>query len=127
MKRINDIEFAKLKTEPRKYKCVDNFERRPAHALLSGYGTRAPDGTLEKLVCYAAPIISLDLTFEQRDHRYESHLELKVGMLVVLLVNLSIGSGLVNGSQGTIVGFESFWKEADGEKSDMERILGGYI
>jgi len=37
--------------------------------------------------------------------------ELKEGMLVVLLVNLDINAGLVNGSQGKIVGFEKYSPE----------------
>lgn len=43
-----------------------------------------------------------------KDHRYEEQVELKQGMLVILLVNLEFEAGLVNGSQGRIVGFEEY-------------------
>jgi ATP-dependent DNA helicase PIF1 len=43
-----------------------------------------------------------------KDHRYEEVIELKVGMLVILLCNLSFSDGLVNGSQGKIIGFEAY-------------------
>lgn len=46
-----------------------------------------------------------------RDHRYEREIRLKKGMLVVLLYNLDLGSGLVNGSQGTIQRFEDYDNE----------------
>lgn len=42
----------------------------------------------------------------QKDHRFDEDVELKVGMLVILLVNLDFTTGLVNGSQGRIIGFE---------------------
>jgi ATP-dependent DNA helicase PIF1 len=48
-----------------------------------------PDGPLEAL----------------KDHRLEEEVKLKEGMLVILLTNLDFTTGLVNGSQGRIVGF----------------------
>ncbi|KAF9736666.1 ATP-dependent DNA helicase PIF1 [Paraphaeosphaeria minitans] len=102
VKRINDAEFKKLRTEPRVYHSIDNFEQQNHHGVLQVYNTRAADGTLVKL----------------SEHRYESHLELKQGMLVVLLANISIAEGLVNGSQGTIVGFQNFWDTKADSKSD---------
>jgi len=44
----------------------------------------------------------------QSDHRYEAELEFKMYMRVVLLHNLAPALGLVNGSQGIIVGMESY-------------------
>ena len=41
------------------------------------------------------------------DHRFGEQLSLKVGTLVILLHNLDHDHGLVNGSQGKVVGFRS--------------------
>jgi ATP-dependent DNA helicase PIF1 len=43
-----------------------------------------------------------------KEHRYEIYVHLKEGMRVVLQANLDASAGLVNGSQGTIIGFEPF-------------------
>ncbi|PIG89555.1 hypothetical protein AARAC_009827 [Aspergillus arachidicola] len=52
-------------------------------------------------------------------HMFESVTEIKVGMQVILLVNLGINCGLVNGSQGMVVG----WKTLDqmSDPSNMSR------
>ncbi|KAF1971055.1 hypothetical protein BU23DRAFT_570308 [Bimuria novae-zelandiae CBS 107.79] len=106
VKEVNDAEFRKLKIKPRLYKCIDNFEQQRHNGAFSAYSNEAADGTLVKLA----------------EHRYEPDLELKKGMLVVLLTNISLSEGLVNGSQGVIVGFENFWDEEDEEKPDEEKI-----
>lgn len=93
VKRINDTEFDRLKTVSHGYTCLDHFDWNEMHGNLQSKGQRNPiDGSLEAL----------------REHRLESRVEYKVGMLVVLLVNLDIALGLVNGSQGRIVGFEQY-------------------
>lgn len=43
-----------------------------------------------------------------KDHQLDPVVELKQGMLVVLLTNLDITSGLVNGSQGRVVGIQEY-------------------
>jgi ATP-dependent exoDNAse (exonuclease V) alpha subunit len=58
-----------------------------------------------------------------------SRLILKIGAKVVLLTNLSLKSGLVNGSQGEVVGFtdSKAWQEADlteDEKGHLEQFKG---
>lgn len=45
-------------------------------------------------------------------------------MLVVLLANISISEGLVNGSQGTIVGFRDVLDAEHEQKSDAQLISG---
>lgn len=45
-------------------------------------------------------------------------------MLVVLLANISISEGLVNGAQGTIVGFQEYWDPAEEQKSEGQIISG---
>lgn len=44
----------------------------------------------------------------QKDHRYEIYVHLKLEMRIVLQANLEPSSGLVNGTQGTIIDFEPF-------------------
>jgi ATP-dependent DNA helicase PIF1 len=55
-------------------------------------------------------------------HRFPTNLELKVGAKVVLLYNINQKGGLVNGSQGEVVGFANTasWPEKD-EKDAYER------
>ena len=94
VRRINQAEFERLKSQKRTYKCLDVFtphEQLPAW-LSEKYSRRLPDGSLDQL----------------RDHKFDPQIELKEGMLVVLIVNLDITAGLVNGSQGQLVGWESY-------------------
>ena len=89
--------FGRLTSSPRAYACLDVFDWRNKNepelkkegALK--YGDR-PDGPLSAL----------------SDHRFEENVQLKVGMLVILLVNLDFPAGLVNGSQGRIIRFEKY-------------------
>lgn len=93
VKRINDTEFDRLKTAKHGYTCLDFFALNEVHGNLRSKGIRNQfDDSLEAL----------------REHRLENRVDYKVGMLVVLLVNLDITAGLVNGSQGRIVGFEKY-------------------
>ena len=87
--RVNMKEFRKLSTRERTFRCVDRYNRHVKdHPDLEK--TRSEDGTLGTL----------------DEHRYEKKLEVKEGMLVVLLMNVSVEEGLVNGSQGIVIGFE---------------------
>jgi ATP-dependent DNA helicase PIF1 len=92
VKRINDEKFAALRSTAREYRCYDHFKWNEKHGNLKNKGDRGPDGSLIAL----------------REHRFEANVQLKKGMLVVLLYNLDLPHGLVNGSQGTIQGFEDF-------------------
>lgn len=93
VKRINDTEFDRLKTPKHSYLCLDYFYWNETHGNLQSKGIRNRfDDSLDAL----------------REHRLEATVEYKIGMLVVLLVNLDIAAGLVNGSQGRIVGFEQY-------------------
>lgn len=92
VKRVNDIELAKLTTPARVYNCLDTFSwNEEKHPHLKFKGARSHDGSLQAL----------------KEHRLDPRVEFKVGMLVVLLVNLNMENGLVNGSQGRVIGFES--------------------
>jgi ATP-dependent DNA helicase PIF1 len=92
---INNRNFVGLQSAPRSYSCVDSFMwRNKNEPELQKKGDPKypdqPNGPLKAL----------------SDHRFEERVQLKVGMLVILLVNLDFTTGLVNGSQGKIVGFE---------------------
>lgn len=93
----NTRNFELLTGTPRAYECLDVFEWRNQNEPelkkkgVPKYANR-PDGPLSAL----------------NDHRFEEHVQLKVGMLVILLVNLDFPAGLVNGSQGRIVRFEKY-------------------
>ncbi|KXT04591.1 hypothetical protein AC578_8728 [Pseudocercospora eumusae] len=86
---INNAEFDKLRARPVTYYCLDHWKWNREHAHLKYKGARHNDGTLKAL----------------KDHQYEPIVHFKVGMRVILMVNIDIGKGLVNGSQGEIVAF----------------------
>lgn len=93
----NQRNFSRLPGQVREYGCLDYWEwRSKSEPELQKKGKRKyatkPDG----------PLLALN------DHRFEEKVQLKVGMLVILLVNLDFGTGLVNGSQGKIVRFQKY-------------------
>lgn len=91
--RVNEERFRALRSIERKYQSLDHFKWNEAHGNLKKKGeVKNLDGSLQAL----------------NEHRFESQIRLKKGMLVVLLHNLDIGAGLVNGSQGVIQGFEEY-------------------
>ena len=89
VRKVNEESFALLSTPILTFICHDHFDLR--HADLRSKSQRYEDGSLVAL----------------KAHRFEPTIDLRVGMLVVLLVNVDIRSGLVNGSQGIIVRFEA--------------------
>lgn len=89
VRRVNDAKFNKIQARTVAYRCQDFWKWNRQHRRLEHKGQRYPDGTLVAL----------------KDHQYETIVDLKVGMRVVLMVNIDINKGLVNGSQGEIVGF----------------------
>ena len=94
---VNASKFRLLQGTIREYECHDVFSwRNTDEPELKKKGRRRyadrPDGPLEAL----------------KDHRYEEAIDLRAGMLVILLCNLSFPDGLVNGSQGKIIGFERY-------------------
>lgn len=69
----------------------DNFDWNPKHTELK---SKSEPGT------YEHSLKALD------EHSLVDRLDMKIGMPVILLVNLDIDAGLINGSQGILVGFE---------------------
>lgn len=80
---INAYHMDQLQAIPRKYRCIDAFDRQPRHTEY----------------------LDLDASEQLKDHRYPHELELKTGMKVLLTANLDLPAGLANGSSGTIIGF----------------------
>ena len=104
VRRTNDEAFRRLQTPAKPYQCYDQFiwhEGSGPH--LKYKGERFPDGSLQAL----------------GEHRLDRRIELKTGMLVVLLVNLDLAEGFCNGSQGIIAGFEPYDPDKLPRRSDM--------
>ncbi|RYP37678.1 hypothetical protein DL766_001419 [Monosporascus sp. MC13-8B] len=88
--QYNADNLRELKTPPHHFVAQDSFRwNEAAHPHLRSHRERRADGTLAAL----------------SEHKYEPFLCLKVGMPVVLLSNISIRRGLVNGSQGVVINF----------------------
>jgi ATP-dependent DNA helicase PIF1 len=94
VRRVNQTAFDRLPAEKRVFRSEDFFRRGTECDAFTAtkFGKRTLDGSL----------------YELRDHRFDEIIELKEGMRVVLLVNLDLEAGLVNGSQGEIVGWENY-------------------
>ncbi|KAG8414570.1 hypothetical protein J3459_022503 [Metarhizium acridum] len=91
--RTNTDNFRKLQTPIVKYQSLDEFNWcQDTHPYLKHYNNRSPDGSLVQL----------------KEHRLERQVQLRIGMIVVLQVNLDLRAGLCNGSQGIICGFEDY-------------------
>lgn len=93
MRRINDRELAQLPGQALTYSCVDDFAKSNRYDDLGDKQV-----SCQKLMDYASKALE--------DHSLERKLDLKIGMLVILVLNWDLDSGLANGSQGTIIGFE---------------------
>jgi ATP-dependent DNA helicase PIF1 len=103
VEKINRERYEKIKLVPHTFCSLDHFAwQRALHPQLEIKGlaktkdrdTRRP-GSLHALEAL-------------REHRFDECVELKTGMLVVLLTNLDLDAGLCNGSQGTICGWETY-------------------
>lgn len=106
VRRVNEREFAKLKTEKRIFKCLDGILLKDHHQQqLQWKAQRDPDGSLSAL----------------KEHRFERLLELKKGTQVILLVNLDLSLGLINGSQGVLVGWEDMVESTLPIASDRDK------
>ncbi|CAG9990242.1 unnamed protein product [Clonostachys byssicola] len=88
---INRAEFGRLRSEVHQFTAVDGFRcKHPYLKYINDNGNKNEDGTLKAL----------------REHRIDPRVDLRVGMVVVLQVNLNLSEGLCNGSQGLLCGWE---------------------
>jgi ATP-dependent DNA helicase PIF1 len=101
VEKVNRAQFQRLKTVCHTFHSLDSFNWR-GHSGLQYKGTPKPRTRDSRWPDSLTPLKSLD------DHRFDQCVELKQGMLVVLLVNLNLEAGLCNGSQGTICGWEAY-------------------
>jgi len=98
---VNSREFNRLSGQNHVFWCLDEFKwQQEKHPHFARKGARDPRGSRPP-----GPLLELS------DHRFADCVELKRGMLVVLLVNLDLEAGLCNGSQGIICGFEPYSPE----------------
>ncbi|KAL9469240.1 hypothetical protein ACSS6W_010934 [Trichoderma asperelloides] len=93
VQELNDAKFRRLRAPLQVYKSVDVF----------GWN----EGEHEYLV-YNQERDARDSFGVLRDYSLGAEVQLKEGMPVVLLQNIDPGSGLCNGAQGIIVGYEPF-------------------
>jgi len=110
--RVNNENISKLPAEAITYKCVDHFDWKDQHkddTSMEKNARPGEDGTLAAL----------------KEHRYEIYVHLKEGMRVVLQANFDASAGLVNGSQGTIIGFEPFDEKRLPRKQENRNEAGG--
>lgn len=93
-----------------RYECQDDVHlQQPKFSYLTD---RFHDGTLEK----------------NFNHNYRPTLLLKPNMPVILTTNIDVSSGLVNGSQGTIVGFKHCTAdELAQNRSTLQAASGIYL
>ena len=92
--QVNDRAFAKLKDPTYSFNCVDDFYWNKEEKVLAKHFVRnASDGSLKHL--------------DDEGHQFKRYFHMRVGMLVILRVNINVEIGLVNGAQGVIVGFQT--------------------
>lgn len=90
--RKNRLGFESLPGQEHSYRCRDHVDVQPHHPHLADKAKTDLEGEAGALKgC--------------RERRYPASLRTKFGMLVILLANIDPLRGLVNGTQGRIVGF----------------------
>lgn len=111
--RINTERLNKLRSDPHTYACLDASKWVRARKGPKTVQESATNQKITDLVSISYRTIHLCMTNDPQDsHRYEALLQLKHGMKVVLLQNLDLKAGLVNGTQGRIMTFKKY-KEAE--------------
>ena len=111
---INETAFEQL-TEPiLHYMAFDDFECK--HEELRGKGDRLSNGLLNALA----------------EHMLAYNVDLRVDTIVVFLANLDIAGQLVNGSEGTVIGFEAHNDRIMPEQGGRyigrkQSLIGGFV
>lgn len=104
--KVNQAAFDKLTGLKHSYWCRDTFVwQEGKHPHLSWKGARKSHGPTGQ-----QPLEALN------DHRFGERVELKPGMLVVLLANIDLQSGLCNGSLGIVCGFVDYAPQPNPQK-----------
>lgn len=88
VERHNELLYSRHPGREYRYECQDDVELH--HPYFQKLTARLRDGTLER----------------NFNHNYRPILLFKLDMPVILTTNIDVSNGLVNGSQGTIVGFK---------------------
>ncbi|KAK4225832.1 P-loop containing nucleoside triphosphate hydrolase protein, partial [Podospora fimiseda] len=108
VRAVNTKFFNELPGPSVEYRCYDEYERVSSeHPPWYGDRFDKPDTFYDKHDQDDRKKLSGSLRILE-DHRWETHLELKKGMRVMLIHNLDIKGSLCNGSQGEVVDFEPF-------------------
>lgn len=102
---VNRAAFNQLKGVKLVYWCHDSFFWRQCHPHLERKGISGDWGNESEI---ASPPATKRPLYALEDHRWAKCVQLKRGMLVVLLTNLDLEAGLCNGSQGVICSFEDY-------------------
>lgn len=102
---VNRAAFNQLKGVKFVYWCHDSFFWRQCHPHLERKGLRGEWNNESEI---ASPPETKRPLYALEDHRWAKCVQLKRGMLVVLLTNLDLEAGLCNGSQGVICSFENY-------------------
>lgn len=102
---VNRDRFENLRGINHPYWCHDSFFWSQKHPHLQWKNRYGEWGNQSRTV---PPPDSKKPLYALEDHRWGKCVQLKQGMLVVLLTNLDLEAGLCNGSQGLIKGFEEY-------------------
>lgn len=103
VEKVNKERFERLKPTPHTFFSLDQFAwRQELHPKLGSKGSHKLKNRDLRRPQSMPALESL------REHRFDECVELKQGMLVVLLTNLDLDAGLCNGSQGIICGWEPY-------------------
>lgn len=108
---VNSSKLSQLPDPQQLYHWLDDYAwNQEEHPDLEYRFRRTIEGD------HTAPFIE----YNQDRHRYAEELALKKGMPVILLYNLDLGAGLVNGSRGHVIGFEPI------NVDDLPTLSGDY-
>lgn len=102
---VNRERFENLRGIKHAYWCHDNFFWNDRYPQLQWKNRRTEWGNEAGTI--RSPDTKKPLQALE-DHRWSKCVQLKQGMLVVLLTNLDLEAGLCNGSQGLVKGFEDY-------------------
>ena len=104
VEQVNGAELLKVPGKAVRYSALDRFHLAKGHEKYLSCKNEKVRGDRDHLLA-------------QTEHRYETILSLKKDMPVILLTNIDVERGLVNGAQGKIVGFKEY------DEADMPRLV----